>query len=93
MSQECCATVPDLDGNTELFNSIFKLVSIQANADNQPCEIVLIQIIYHATRELFFSEMPYGHVQGVVEAAALYVAAAHEDGDAETPVDEVGGME
>jgi hypothetical protein len=72
---------PSLHGNAALFNSVFKLVSDQAQIDQQPCEVILAQVIYHASYELFYSDMPLGHVQGVVEAAALTVAKEYEEAE------------
>lgn len=83
MNQSPCLIVPDLTGNQLLFDSVYKLVCEQAAVDHQPPEVVLAQIIYHISYELFYSDgftLPL--VQGVVEAAALVVAKEWEEADA-----------
>lgn len=87
------ATAPALEGNFPLFESVFKQVCEQAQADQQPCGVVLAQLIYHVSCELFYGEMPLGHVKGVVEAAHLTVAAEFEAADAKehSLAGEVGG--
>lgn len=78
---------PSLTDNSALFDSVYKLVCDQAQADQQPCEVVLAQLIYHASYELFYSDLPLGHVQGVVEAAALQVAKEYIEAESQ----DVGG--
>ncbi|MBA6066375.1 hypothetical protein [Pseudomonas mosselii] len=83
MSQLSVSMLPALDANQPLFDSVYKLVCEQAQADHQPPEVVLAQIIYHSSYELFYSDgftLPL--VQGVVEAAALTVAREYEEADA-----------
>lgn len=81
MSSASSTVVPEINDNPALFDAVFKLVSDQAAADQQPCEVVLAQLIYHASYELFYSDMPLGHVQGVVEAAALTVAREYVEAE------------
>lgn len=82
MNQSPNLIVPDLTGNQPLFDSVYKAACEQAAVDHQPPEVVLAQIIYHASYELFYSDgftLPL--VQGVVEAAALVVAKEWEEAD------------
>ncbi|WP_099431213.1 hypothetical protein [Pseudomonas mosselii] len=82
MNQSPNSNVPNLTGNQPLFNSLYKLVCAQAAADCQPPEVVLAQIIYHSSYEMFYSDgMTLGLVQGVVEVAALVVAKEWEEVD------------
>lgn len=83
MNQSSTSVVPDLAANKPLFNSVYKLVCEQAAADCQPPEVVLAQIIYHSSYEMFYSDgMTLGLVRGVVEAAASVVAKEWEEVDA-----------
>lgn len=74
------STAPDYTRNHPLFESVYKLVRAQADADCQPPEVLLAQIIYHANYEMFISDdVTLTLVQGVVEAAALTVAGEYEE--------------
>lgn len=74
------SAVPDYTRNHPLFESVYRLVCTQADADCQPPDVVLAQIIYHACYEMFYGDdVTLAHVQGVVEAAALAVAREYEE--------------
>jgi hypothetical protein len=93
MNQPSNSTVPDYTRNHPLFESVYKLVCTQADADCQSPEAVLAQIIYHASYEMFYSDdVTLALVQSVVEAAALVVAKEYEDaGDFEQSLIGSGG--
>lgn len=74
------STAPDYTRNHPLFESVYKLVRAQADANCQPPGGLLAQIIYHASYEMFYGDdVTLAHVQDVVEAAALTVAREYEE--------------
>jgi len=77
MSQACNATVPDLDGNPDLFQDVFGL-ACKCAGPGLPVEVVLCQLVYHVTEELLISGIPAGHIRGVVEVAVQGVTQEQE---------------
>ncbi|WP_060513007.1 hypothetical protein [Pseudomonas sp. NBRC 111124] len=81
MSQ--AAAIPDLSGNSDLFDATYKLVCQRAEATAIPIEAILCQIIYQAAYELLLSDLSAELVSGVVGAAVMQMAHDLESVDAE----------
>ncbi|WP_422403589.1 hypothetical protein [Pseudomonas sp. GZD-209] len=82
MSTASPSEAPELKGNSFFFDTVYKLVCGQAAADCQPPEVVLAQVIYHASYELLYSDdFTLAHVRGLVDAAALTVAREYEEAE------------
>ncbi|KPM64047.1 hypothetical protein HB4184_10565 [Pseudomonas putida] len=74
MSQVSSPSTPEIDGNPQLFQKVFGLACKKAGP-GMPVEVVLCQLMYHTTEELLISDLPAGHIRGVVEIAVQSVAA------------------
>ncbi len=82
MSQS--TAMPDLDGNSDLFRSLYKMVCVRAQEARLPIEVILCQVIYQATYEMLLGgELPCELIAGVVEAAAAQLAIDCDAEDAE----------
>lgn len=77
MSQISSPSTPELDGNPQLFQKVFGL-ACKKTGPGIPVEVVLCQLMYHITEELLVSDMPAGHIRGVIEAAVQSLAAEQE---------------
>ncbi|WP_449434309.1 hypothetical protein [Pseudomonas putida] len=69
------SAIPDLDGNSDIFNATYKLVCARAEEMSLPIEVILCQVIYQAAYEMLLGgELPRELIIGVVEAAATQLA-------------------
>lgn len=68
---KCTTTCPDLEDNADLFDDLFAKVCERTESTGIPPEVILCQMIFHASREVFLGidEVPFSSVKGVVEAA------------------------
>ncbi|TLG93135.1 hypothetical protein FEM54_05210 [Pseudomonas edaphica] len=69
-----CSTIqPDLEDNADLFDALFARVCKRGTSTNTPPEVILCQMIFHASREVFLGidDVPFSSVKAVVEAAFM----------------------
>jgi hypothetical protein len=69
---KCTATWPDLEDNTDLFDALFAKVCERSENNGIPPDVILCQMIFHASREVFLSaDVPFSSVKGVIEASFI----------------------
>lgn len=75
--------IQDIDGNSDLFSALFKLVCKRAVEVKLPIEVILCQIIYHSAFELILGQLPCDLIKWVVDAAAAQQSKKEVEEDAE----------
>jgi hypothetical protein len=70
---KCAMTQPDLEDNADLFDALFAKVCRRGTSTGTPPEVILCQMIFHASREVFLGldDVPFSSVKAVIEAAFM----------------------
>lgn len=71
-ASKCKQIQPDLEDNADLFGALFSKVCKRSESTGIPPDVILCQMIFHASREVFLSaDAPFSSVKGVIEASFI----------------------